>query len=75
MFLTSVFFFGKIVDPYLNTDAGTMSPFEHGEVFVLDDGGEVSSFLSVTDLYFFLKLQSGNQSNTFNFRMHIGWKV
>jgi len=25
---------------YLNVDAGTMSPFEHGEVFVLDDGGE-----------------------------------
>lgn len=31
-------------DPYLNIDAGTMSPFEHGEVFVLDDGGEVSFF-------------------------------
>lgn len=30
-------------DPYLNIDAGTMSPFEHGEVFVLDDGGEVLS--------------------------------
>jgi CTP synthase len=29
------------IDPYLNTDAGTMSPFEHGEVFTLDDGGEV----------------------------------
>ena len=29
------------IDPYLNVDAGTMSPFEHGEVFVLDDGGEV----------------------------------
>lgn len=29
-------------DPYLNIDAGTMSPFEHGEVFVLDDGGEVN---------------------------------
>jgi hypothetical protein len=28
-------------DPYLNIDAGTMSPLEHGEVFVLDDGGEV----------------------------------
>ncbi|KAK6129418.1 hypothetical protein DH2020_036836 [Rehmannia glutinosa] len=27
-------------NPYLNSDAGTMSPFEHGEVFVLDDGGE-----------------------------------
>jgi len=33
------------IDPYLNTDAGTMSPFEHGEVFVLDDGGEVPSML------------------------------
>ena len=29
------------IDPYVNVDAGTMSPFEHGEVFVLDDGGEV----------------------------------
>ena len=29
------------VDPYLNVDAGTMNPYEHGEVFVLDDGGEV----------------------------------
>lgn len=29
------------VDPYVNTDAGTMSPYEHGEVYVLDDGGEV----------------------------------
>ena len=29
------------IDPYLNTDSGTMSPFEHGECYVLDDGGEV----------------------------------
>jgi CTP synthase len=29
------------IDPYLNIDAGTFSPFEHGEVYVLDDGGEV----------------------------------
>ncbi|MBN1539517.1 MAG: CTP synthase (glutamine hydrolyzing) [Candidatus Thermoplasmatota archaeon] len=29
------------VDPYLNCDAGTMNPYEHGEVFVLHDGGEV----------------------------------
>jgi CTP synthase len=27
-------------DPYLNVDAGTMSPIQHGEVFVTDDGGE-----------------------------------
>lgn len=29
------------IDPYLNVDAGTMSPYEHGEVYVLEDGGEV----------------------------------
>src|SRR6266571_9434267 len=28
------------LDPYINVDPGTMNPFEHGEVFVLDDGGE-----------------------------------
>ncbi|APZ51649.1 CTP synthase [Salipiger abyssi] len=28
------------LDPYLNVDPGTMSPFEHGEVFVTDDGAE-----------------------------------
>ncbi len=28
------------MDPYLNVDAGTMSPFQHGEVFVTDDGAE-----------------------------------
>lgn len=28
------------LDPYLNVDPGTMSPFQHGEVFVLDDGAE-----------------------------------
>ena len=31
---------GIKVDPYLNIDAGTMNPYEHGEVYVLDDGGE-----------------------------------
>ena len=28
------------IDPYLNVDAGTMNPFQHGEVFVTDDGAE-----------------------------------
>jgi CTP synthase len=28
------------LDPYVNVDPGTMNPFEHGEVFVLDDGAE-----------------------------------
>ncbi len=29
------------IDPYLNYDAGTMNPYQHGELFVLNDGGEV----------------------------------
>ncbi|MGC8816915.1 MAG: glutamine hydrolyzing CTP synthase [Candidatus Hadarchaeum sp.] len=29
------------IDPYLNCDAGTINPFEHGEIFVTDDGGEI----------------------------------
>ena len=29
------------IDPYLNIDAGTMNPYEHGEVFVMSDGAEV----------------------------------
>ena len=28
------------LDPYINVDAGTMNPFQHGEVFVTDDGAE-----------------------------------
>ncbi len=29
------------IDPYLNVDCGTMNPFQHGEVFVTEDGGEI----------------------------------
>jgi len=29
------------IDPYLNVDCGTMNPYQHGEVFVTDDGGEI----------------------------------
>ena len=28
------------IDPYINVDAGTMSPYQHGEVYVTDDGAE-----------------------------------
>lgn len=31
-------------DPYINVDPGTMSPLEHGEVFVTDDGAEIHLF-------------------------------
>ena len=30
------------LDPYINVDPGTMSPFQHGEVFVTEDGAETS---------------------------------
>ena len=30
------------LDPYINVDPGTMNPFEHGEVYVTDDGGETA---------------------------------
>src|SRR3989338_2349955 len=33
------------MDPYINVDAGTMRPTEHGEVFVTDDGGETDQDL------------------------------
>ena len=35
-------------DPYLNVDPGTMSPFQHGEVFVTDDGAETDLDLATT---------------------------
>src|SRR3989304_8826267 len=33
------------LDPYINVDPGTMSPYQHGEVFVLDDGAETDPAL------------------------------
>lgn len=52
------------IDPYLNTDAGTMSPFEHGEVFVLDDGGEVDVDLGNYERFLDLKLTRDNNITT-----------
>ena len=52
------------VDPYLNIDAGTMSPFEHGEVFVLDDGGEVDLDLGNYERFLDLKLSRDHNITT-----------
>uniref|UniRef100_A0ACD5VQZ3 Uncharacterized protein n=2 Tax=Avena sativa TaxID=4498 RepID=A0ACD5VQZ3_AVESA len=52
------------IDPYLNTDAGTMSPFEHGEVFVLDDGGEVDLDLGSYERFLDIKLTRDNNITT-----------
>lgn len=49
------------IDPYLNADAGTMNPVEHGEVFVLDDGGEVDMDLGTYER--FLDKDLASESN------------
>ncbi|KAK9747765.1 hypothetical protein RND81_02G013700 [Saponaria officinalis] len=52
------------IDPYLNTDAGTMSPFEHGEVYVLDDGGEVDLDLGNYERFLDIKLTRDHNITT-----------
>jgi len=37
------------LDPYINVDPGTMSPFQHGEVFVTDDAPRRTSTLATTN--------------------------
>ena len=52
------------IDPYMNIDAGTMSPLEHGEVFVLDDGGEVDLDLGNYERYLNVTLTKENNITT-----------
>mmetsp|Transcript_17645 Transcript_17645/g.30259 ORF Transcript_17645/g.30259 Transcript_17645/m.30259 type:complete len:597 (-) Transcript_17645:302-2092(-) len=52
------------IDPYLNMDAGTMSPFEHGEVFVLDDGGEADLDLGNYERFMDITLAKDNNLTT-----------
>ncbi len=52
------------IDPYLNSDAGTMSPFEHGEVFVLNDGGEVDLDLGNYERFLDINLSKDNNLTT-----------
>ena len=50
------------LDPYINVDPGTMSPFQHGEVFVTDDGAETD-----LDLGHYERFQSSKMRRTNNF--------
>ena len=50
------------LDPYINVDPGTMSPFQHGEVFVTDDGAETD-----LDLGHYERYTSGKLSKKSNF--------
>ncbi|MDP7208132.1 MAG: CTP synthetase, partial [Candidatus Bathyarchaeota archaeon] len=47
-------------DPYLNVDAGTMNPYIHGEVFVLDDGYEADMDLGTYERFLGVKLTGLN---------------
>lgn len=52
------------IDPYLNCDAGTMNPFQHGEVFVLEDGGEVDLDLGNYERFLDVNLTRDNNVTT-----------
>src|SRR5919107_1117804 len=52
------------LDPYINVDPGTMSPFQHGEVFVTDDGAETDLDLGHYERFTNARLSQGNNWTT-----------
>jgi CTP synthase len=52
------------LDPYLNVDPGTMSPFQHGEVFVTDDGAETDLDLGHYERFITTKMRRSNNFTT-----------
>uniref|UniRef100_A0A6G3MG01 CTP synthase (glutamine hydrolyzing) n=1 Tax=Henneguya salminicola TaxID=69463 RepID=A0A6G3MG01_HENSL len=54
------------IDPYINIDAGTFSPYEHGEVFVLNDGSEVDLDLGNYERMLDIYLTTENNITTGN---------
>lgn len=52
------------IDPYLNVDAGTMSPYQHGEVYVTDDGAETDLDLGNYGRFTTAKLSRANSITT-----------
>ncbi|EKE11667.1 MAG: hypothetical protein ACD_15C00041G0002, partial [uncultured bacterium] len=52
------------IDPYINVDAGTMNPTEHGEVFVLDDGYECDQDMGNYERFMETTLPSMNYMTT-----------
>src|SRR3989475_5341961 len=51
-------------DPYVNVDAGTMNPFQHGEVFVTDDGAETDMDLGHYERFIDENLSRDNNTTT-----------
>lgn len=52
------------LDPYLNVDPGTMSPFQHGEVFVTDDGAETDLDLGHYERFITTRMRKSNNFTT-----------
>jgi CTP synthase len=52
------------LDPYLNVDPGTMSPFQHGEVFVTDDGAETDLDLGHYERFITTRMKRTNNFTT-----------
>ncbi len=51
------------LDPYINVDPGTMSPYQHGEVYVLDDGAETDLDLGHYERFIDIRLTQRLQCN------------
>ncbi len=52
------------LDPYINVDPGTMSPFQHGEVFVTDDGAETDLDLGHYERFITTRMKKSNNFTT-----------
>ncbi|MBS0450844.1 MAG: CTP synthase [Proteobacteria bacterium] len=52
------------LDPYINVDPGTMSPFQHGEVFVTDDGAETDLDLGHYERFITTRMRKANNFTT-----------
>lgn len=52
------------IDPYLNVDPGTLSPYQHGEVFVTDDGAETDLDLGHYERFLDVNLNRNNNTTT-----------
>ncbi|GKZ91359.1 CTP synthase [Aspergillus niger] len=59
------------IDPYINIDAGTMAPTEHGEVYVTDDGGEMDLDLGNYERYLLSSLSRDHNITTGKVYQHV----
>jgi len=59
------------IDPYLNVDAGTMNPYQHGEVYVLKDGAEVDLDLGNYERFLGIDMTSDHNITTGKIYQHV----